>query len=102
MESTQATYPITILGQKLVLNFEVSDAPTKKGINLQFVMQNVPQDARDKEQLQNKLSIALQKRFGDAGIPIDYNERNPYINVISFIIPISSIADQMIKVLKGQ
>jgi hypothetical protein len=102
MESTQATYPITILGQKLILNFEVSDAPTKKGINLQFVMQNVPQDARDKEQLQNKLSIALQKRFGDAGIPIDYNERNPYNNVISFIIPISSIADQMIKVLKGQ
>jgi len=102
MESTQATYPITILGQKLILNFEVSDAPTKKGINLQFVMQNVPQDNRDREQLQNKLSIALQKRFGDAGIPIDYNERNPYNNVISFIIPISSIAEQMIKVLKGQ
>jgi hypothetical protein len=102
MESAQGTYPITILGQKLTLNFEVSDAPTKKGINLQFVMQNVPQDTRDKEQLQNKLSIALQKRFGDAGIPIDYNERNPYNNVISFIIPISSIADQMMKVLKGQ
>jgi hypothetical protein len=101
MESAQGTYPITILGQKLILNFEVSDAPTKKGINLQFVMQNEPTDTRDKEQLRDKLSIALQKRFGDAGIPIDYNERNPYKNVISFIVPISSVADQMIKVLKG-
>lgn len=101
MESAQGTYPITISGQKLILNFEVSDAPTKKGINLQFVMQNEPSDPRDKEQLRDKLSIALQKRFGDAGIPIDYNERNPYKNVISFIVPISSVADQMIKVLKG-
>lgn len=95
-------YPITIAGQKLTLRFETSDSPTKKGINLQFVMENEPTDPRETQELANKISVALQKRFGDAGIAIDYNERNPYKNVVSFIVPIATISDYLMNVLKGQ
>ena len=102
MKSNSARYPITIAGQKLILQFDTSDAETKKGINLQFVMEQVPSDIRDKQELQNKLSVVLQKRFGDSGIAIDYNERNPYENVLSFIVPINAIAEIFMKVLRGE
>jgi hypothetical protein len=95
-------YPITIEGQTLTLQFDTSDSPTKKGINMQFVMQNPPDDPRVTQELANKISVALQKRFGNAGIAIDYNERNPYKNVISFIVPITTISDYLMGVLKGQ
>lgn len=95
-------YPVTIEGQNMILQFETSDAPTKKGINLQFVMQNPPEDQRQTQELANKISVALQKRFGDAGIAVDYNERNAYKNVISFIVPLTTISDYLMSVLKGQ
>ena len=101
MQPKSATYPITIQGQKLYLQFEISDAPTKQGINMQFVMKDTPEDIRDKQDLQNKLSVALQKKFGDAGIALDYNERNPYVNVISFIVPITAISKILVDVLKS-
>lgn len=99
--NTNPRYPITILGQKLTLQFEISDAPTKKGVNLQFVMDSEFEDPREKQQVANKISIALQKRFGDSGIVVDYNERNPYKNVISFIVPLASLADLLTNVIKG-
>jgi hypothetical protein len=51
--------------------------------------------------LANKISVALQKRFGDSGIALDYNERNPYKNVISFIVPLNSISKILMDVIKG-
>jgi hypothetical protein len=101
MKVQSIRYPVNIAGQRLVLQFEVSDAPTKKGIRLQFVMPEVPQDIRDKDALKDKLSVVLQKIFGEAKITIDYDERNPYENVIAYIIPISSISEILLNVLKG-
>jgi hypothetical protein len=100
MENQSVKYPVTIAGENLVLQFDLSDAPTKQGIRLQFVMKNEPKDIRDKDELKNKLSIVLQKKFGDAGIPIDYDERNPYRNVIAYIVPISSISKTLVDILK--
>jgi len=97
----KAKYPITIAGQKLLLQFAISDASSKQGINMQFVMEQEPQDVRDRDALKDKLSVVLQKKFGDANIPLDYNERNPYKNVISFIVPMSSISKMLVDVLKG-
>lgn len=94
-------YPITIAGKNLVLQFDISEAPTKLGINMQFVSKEGFPDERDRQDLANKLSIVLQKKFGDAGIAIDYNERSPYKNVISYIVPISSISTIIMGMLKG-
>jgi hypothetical protein len=95
-------YPITIAGKNLVLQFDISEAPTKLGINMQFVSKEDFTDERDKQDLANKLSVVLQKKFGDAGIAIDYNERNPYKNVISYVVPLSAVASVMMNMLKGQ
>ena len=65
-------------------------------------MEQEPSDPRDKQDLQNKLSVVLQKRFGDANIAIDFNERNPYKNVLSYIVPMNSISDILMKVLRGE
>jgi len=102
MENQSAKYPITIAGKKLILRFDLSDSPTKQGVRLQFVMSEEPKDVRDKDELKNALSIVLQKRFGSAGIPIDYDERNPYKNVIAYIVPLSSITKLLTDILKGQ
>jgi hypothetical protein len=95
-------YPITIAGKNLILQFDISDAPTKLGVNMQFVSKEDFADERDKQDLANKLSVVLQKKYGDAGIAIDYNERNPYKNVISYIIPLSAVSTIMMNMLKGQ
>lgn len=94
-------YPITIAGKNLVLQFDISEAPTKLGINMQFVSKEGFADERDKQDLANKLSVVLQKKFGDAGIAIDYNERSPYNNVISYIVPIKTISDVLMNILKN-
>jgi hypothetical protein len=94
-------YPITIAGKNLILQFDISDAPTKLGINMQFVSKEDFADERDKQDLANKLSVVLQKKFGDAGLAIDYNERNPYKNVISYIIPLSAISNLIMSTFKG-
>jgi hypothetical protein len=101
MQTQETKYPITIAGNQLVLTFDISEAPTKKGINMMFVMKNDSEDIKAKQDLQNKLSVVLQKKFGAAGIPIDFNERNPYNNVISFIVPLTALADNLVKILRN-
>jgi hypothetical protein len=43
----------------------------------------------------------LQKRFGDAGIMVDYDDRNPYENVIGFLVPLTSVSKMLTDILKG-
>jgi len=96
---------LTIDGEKytIPLQFEVEDSPTKKGINMQFVLpKEKTQDPRKKQEFANKISVALQKKFGEAGITIDYNERNAYVNVVSFIVPMYSVSNWLINTLKGK
>jgi hypothetical protein len=101
MATLAPIYPITVAGQKLKLQFISSDSPTKLGVNMQFVMEQDMEDIRDKQELSNKISIALQKKFGDAGVAVAFNDRNPYKNVISFIVPMDSISKLLIDILKG-
>ena len=96
---------ITMDGEKvkIPLQFDLSSADSKKGINMQFILPKEKiQDPRKKQEYANKISVALQKKFGEAGIPIDYNERNAYLNVASFIVPLSAISGWLMKTLKGE
>jgi hypothetical protein len=104
-QNTRYSVNLTIDGERVTipLQFEVEDSPSKKGINMQFVLpKDKIQDPRKKQEFANKISVALQKKFGEAGIPIDYNERNAYVNVASFIVPINAIAGFLMKTLKGE
>lgn len=101
MQPIGKIYNIKIAGQSLKLIFVTEESPTKRGVNMQFVMETPPEDPRDKEELANKISIVLQKKYGDAGIAVTFNDRSPYQNVISFIVPIDSISKMLIDILKG-
>lgn len=101
MQPSGPIYNVTIQGQSLKLRFVVEDSPTKAGINLQFVLESDIEDPREKQELANKISVVLQKKFGDAGIAVTYNDRNAYKNVISFIVPIDSISKILVDTLKG-
>ena len=100
MEATNPKTFVTIEGKKLGLLFDVNSNPTKKGIKLHFVLDEDIQDPRDKQQLASKISTALQKKFGEAGIVIDFDERSPYKNAISYLVPLQSISEILIKALK--
>ncbi len=80
--SQQPRYPVslTIDGKKMpfTIQFDVNDNPTKMGLKMQFILTDEPQDPRDKQELANKISVALQKRLGDAGITVAYDDRNAY------------------------
>jgi len=93
---------VTVAGHELMLRFDVNKNPTKMGIKLQFVLSSSEMDPKQKQELANKISTALQKRLGDAGIVIDYDTQVPYRNVIGFVVPIHSIADVLIKLIKGE
>ncbi len=95
-------YNVTVAGQSLVLKFDVNQNPTKMGVKLQFVLPDSNIDPREKQELATKISTALQKRFGDAGVVIDYDTQTPYKNVIGYVIPIQSISDMLLKILKGE
>ena len=95
-------YNITVAGMNMPLRFDVNKNPTKIGIKLQFVLPDTSMDEKEKQELANKISTALQKRFGDANIMIDYDTQTPYKNVIGFIVPLKSISDMLINILKGQ
>lgn len=95
-------YKVNVAGQPLVLKFDVNKNPTKMGIKLQFVLADANMDPRDKQELANKVSAALQKRFGEAGIMIDYDTQTPYKNVIGFVVPIGSISAMLTKIIKGE
>jgi hypothetical protein len=94
-------FDITVAGKKYKLRFDVNDNPTKLGVKMQFVLDQEFEDPRDKQALANEISVALQKRFGASNIVVDMDERNPYQNVIGFIVPLSSVAMLLIKALKG-
>jgi hypothetical protein len=101
MQQLSPIYNVTIAGQKMKLKFTTSDSPTKLGINMQFVMENEPEDIRDKQELSNKISVALQKKYGESGIAVAFNDRNPYKNVISFIVPMDAISKMLVDILKS-
>lgn len=102
MEAVQPKASVTIDGKKLGLLFDVNSNPTKKGVKMHFVLEEKFEDARQKQALASKISTALQTKFGQAGIVIDYDERSPYENAISYVVPLQSISEILIKALKGQ
>ena len=96
-------YPVTVAGQNLTLRFDVNVNKTKKGVKLQFVLQNVPEDPRKLQDLANEIGTELQEKFGAKGLQIIYDVENPYKNLIGFLLPLPSLADFIMKnVLKGQ
>jgi hypothetical protein len=101
MDAVKPKASVTIDGKKLGLLFDVNSNPTKKGVKMHFVLDEKFEDPRDKQALASKISTALQTKFGQAGIVIDYDERSPYENAISYIVPLQSISEMLIKALKG-
>lgn len=100
-QAANPLFNITIGGKKYKLRFDVNDNPTKKGVKMQFVIDQEFEDPRDKQMLANEISVALQKKLGAAGVMVDYDDRNPYKNVIGFIVPLNSVAMLIIKSMKG-
>jgi hypothetical protein len=90
-------YPVTVAGHNLTLRFDVNINKTKKGVKLQFVMKDVPQDPRQVQQMANEIGTELQERFGAAGLQVVYDVENPYKNVVGFLVPLPSLADYLIK-----
>lgn len=96
-------YPVEIAGHHLTLRFDVNINKTKKGIKLQFVMKDVPQDPAQLQQMANEIGTELQEKFGAANMQIIYDVENPYRNVIGFLLPLPSLANSIIKnVFKGE
>jgi hypothetical protein len=100
-QAANPLFNITIGGKKYKLRFDVNDNPTKKGVKMQFIIDQEFEDPRDKQMLANEISVALQKKLGNAGVMVDYDDRNPYKNVIGFIVPLNSVAMLIIKSMKG-
>lgn len=100
MQTAKPKASVTIEGKKLGLLFDISSSDTKKGIKLHFVVDETFEDPREKQALASKISTALQKKFGEAGIAIDFDERSPYKNTISYIVPLQSISEVLLKALK--
>lgn len=95
-------YPVEIAGQSLVLRFDVNINKTKKGVKLQFIMKNVPEDPREAQDLANSIGTELQQKFASADLQIIYDTENPYKNVVGFLLPLPSLADFIMKhVLQG-
>jgi len=95
-------FPVKIAGHHLTLRFDVNINKTKKGVKLQFVMNDVPQDPRQLQQMANEIGTELQEKFGAANMQIVYDVENPYKNVIGFLLPLPSLANSIIKnVFKG-
>ena len=90
-------FPVEIAGHHLTLRFDVNINKTKKGVKLQFVMNDIPQDPREAQQLASEIGTELQQKFGDAGLQIVYDVENPYRNVVGFLLPLPSLADYLIK-----
>jgi hypothetical protein len=95
-------YPEEIAGHHLTLRFDVNINKTKKGVKLQFVLKDVPQDPRQLQQMANEIGTELQEKFAAANMQIIYDVENPYKNVIGFLLPLNSLANSIIKnVFKG-
>ena len=90
-------YPVTIAGHDLTLRFDVNINKTKKGVKLQFVMKDVPQDPRQVQQMANEIGTELQGKFGAANLQVVYDVENPYKNVVGFLVPLPSLANYLIQ-----
>ncbi len=102
MQPLVPEFPVNIAGQKLTLRFDVNINKTKKGVKLQFILPQVPEDPRKLQDLANEIGSELQEKFGQHNLQIIYDLENPYRNVIGFLVPLPSLADFMINtVLKG-
>jgi hypothetical protein len=101
-EVTKPRYTVSVAGQKLGLQYDLNKNPTKRGIKLQFVLESSEMEPKEKQELTQKISTALQKRFGDVGLIITLDDRVPYENVIGFTIPLESIATHLTKIIKGE
>ena len=44
----------------------------------------------------------LQKRLGEAELMVDYDTQTPYRNVIGFVVPIDSVANVILRAMKGE
>ena len=86
-------FPVDIAGHHLTLRFDVNTNKTKKGVKLQFVMKDVPQDPREAQTMANEIGSQLQQKFGEAKLQIMYDVENPYRNVIGFLLPLPSLAN---------
>ena len=96
-------YPVNIAGHSLKLRFDVNVNKTKKGIKLQFVLNDIPQDPRQLQNLANEIGTELQKKFAAHNLQVVYDVENPYKNVIGFLLPLPSVSNFiMTKVLKGE
>jgi len=100
-ETVNPLFDISVAGKKYKLRFDVNDNPTKKGVKMQFIIDQEFEDPRDKQALASEISVALQKKLGAAGVMVDYDDRNPYKNVIGFIVPLNSVAKLIIRAMKG-
>ena len=95
--------PVEIAGHHLTLRFDVNINKTKKGVKLQFVMKDVPQDPRELQTMANQIGSELQQMFGEADLQIIYDVENPYRNVVGFLLPLPSLSNYIIKhVLKHE
>ena len=90
-------FPVQIAGHHLTLRFDVNINKTKKGVKLQFVMNDIPQDPRQAQQMANEIGTELQQKFGEADMQVIYDVENPYKNVIGFLLPLPSLANYIIK-----
>ena len=100
-EAANPIVNISIAGKKYRLRFDVNSNPTKVGIKLQFLLDHDIEDPKEKQKLASEISVALQKRLGESDVMVDYDERNPYKNVIGFIVPITAVAKMIISAMKG-
>ena len=95
-------YPVNIAGHSLKLRFDVNVNKTKKGIKLQFVLDEIPQDPRQLQNLANEIGTELQEKFAAHNLQVVYDVENPYKNVIGFLLPLPSVSNFiMTTVLKG-
>lgn len=96
-------YPVNIAGHPLKLRFDVNVNKTKKGIKLQFVLDEIPQDPRQLQNLANEIGTELQEKFAAHNLQVVYDVENPYKNVIGFLLPLPSVSNFiMTTVLQGE
>lgn len=86
-------YPVNIAGHSLKLRFDVNVNKTKKGIKLQFVLDEVPQDPRQLQNLANEIGTELQEKFAEHNLQVVYDVENPYRNVVGFLLPLPSVSN---------
>jgi hypothetical protein len=100
-EAVNPLFDISVAGKKYKLRFDVNDNPTKKGVKMQFIIDQEFEDPRDKQALASEIAVALQKRLSASNVVVDMDERNPYKNVVGFIVPLNSVAKLIIGAMKG-